>query len=237
MKKKSYFEVSSVVNRWLTVGLVLVIVSLMLSQWSSTFTAASDAIAGSFGKALNTFMRTAVGNGVVSVLFGVGHVLLLEFFRRGMRCSGDRFWVLVALWEVLIGASSLVTAVPWRDTLYAYAHNPTAWDSFRETFLLNYRVLAGMVQLLVSCLCIVRYRGRIRLFGITKLICSLLVSLVGVLFYNWALQATDQQGVILTSYYALQVLMAIIPLVFLRLSMSTRITVQPAEGDSDMQSL
>ena len=31
--------------------------------------------------------------------------------------------------------------------------------------------------------------------------------------------------------------MAIIPLVFLRLSMSTRITVQPAEGDSDMQSL
>lgn len=55
--------------------------------------------------------------------------------------------------------------------------------------------------------------------------------------YNWALQATDQQGVILTSYYALQVLMAIIPLVFLRLSMSTRITVQPAEGDSDMQSL
>lgn len=80
MKKKSYFEVSSVVNRWLTVGLVLVIVSLMLSQWSSTFTAASDAIAGSFGKALNTFMRTAVGNGVVSVLFGVGHVLLLEFF-------------------------------------------------------------------------------------------------------------------------------------------------------------
>ena len=94
MKKKSYFEVSSVVNRWLTVGLVLVIVSLMLSQWSSTFTAASDAIAGSFGKALNTFMRTAVGNGVVSVLFGVGHVLLLEFFRRGMRRSGDRFWVL-----------------------------------------------------------------------------------------------------------------------------------------------
>ena len=187
MKKKSYFEVSSVVNRWLTVGLVLVIVSLMLSQWSSTFTAASDAIAGSFGKALNTFMRTAVGNGVVSVLFGVGHVLLLEFFRRGMRRSGDRFWVLVALWEVLIGASSLVTAVPGRDTLYAYAHNPTAWDSFRETFLLNYRVLAGMVQLLVSCLCIVRYRGRIRLFGITKLICSLLVSLVGVLFYNWAL--------------------------------------------------
>lgn len=91
MKKKSYFEVSSVVNRWLTVGLVLVIVSLMLSQWSSTFTAASDAIAGSFGKALNTFMRTAVGNGVVSVLFGVGHVLLLEFFRRGMRRSGDRF--------------------------------------------------------------------------------------------------------------------------------------------------
>ena len=44
MKKKSYFEVSSVVNRWLTVGLVLVIVSLMLSQWSSTFTAASDEI-------------------------------------------------------------------------------------------------------------------------------------------------------------------------------------------------
>lgn len=75
------------------------------------------------------------------------------------------------------------------------------------------------------------------MFGITKLICSLLVSLVGVLFYNWALQTTDQQGVILTSYYALQVLMAIIPLVFLRLSMSTRITVQPAEGDSDMQSL
>lgn len=71
------------VNRWLTVGLVLVIVSLMLSQWSSTFTAASDAIAGSFGKALNTFMRTAVGNGLVSVLFGVGHVLLLEFFVAG----------------------------------------------------------------------------------------------------------------------------------------------------------
>ena len=65
MKKKSYFEVSSVVNRWLTVGLVLVIVSLMLSQWSSTFTAASDAIAGSFGKALNTLMHTAVGNVVI----------------------------------------------------------------------------------------------------------------------------------------------------------------------------
>lgn len=169
--------------------------------------------------------------------FRRGPCVAFRVFRRGMRRSSDRFWVLVALWEVLIGASSLVTAVPGRDTLYAYAHNPTAWDSFRETFLLNYRVLAGMVQLLVSCLCIVRYRGRIRLFGITKLICSLLVSLVGVLFYNWALQATDQQGVILTSYYALQVLMAIIPLVFLRLSMSTRITVQPAEGDSDMQSL
>ena len=102
MKKKSYFEVSSAVNRWLTVGFVLVIVSLLLSQWSSTFTAASDAIAGPLGKAVNKFMHTAVGNGVVSVLFGVGHVLLLEYFRRGMRRSGDRFWVLVALWEVLI---------------------------------------------------------------------------------------------------------------------------------------
>ena len=166
---------------------------------------------------------------------------------NGRFCAGDSEFVAfameldiyrvpVALWEVLIGASSLVTAVPGRDTLYAYAHNPTAWDNFRETFLLNYRILTGMVQLLVSCLCIVRYRGRIRLFGITKLTCSLLVSLVGVLFYNWALQATDQQGLILTSYYALQVLMAIIPLVFLRLSMSTRIIVQPAEGDSDMHS-
>lgn len=103
MKKKSYFEVSSVVNRWLTVGLVLVIVSLMLSQWSSTFTAASDAIAGSFGKALNTFMRTAVGNGVVSVLFGVGHVLLLEFFVAGC-----------AVLAIVLGACRFVGGAHWR---------------------------------------------------------------------------------------------------------------------------
>lgn len=77
-------------NRWLTVGLVLVIVSLMLSQWSSTFTAASDAIAGSFGKALNTFMRTAVGNGLVSVL-SAWAMCCFRVFRRGMRRSGDRF--------------------------------------------------------------------------------------------------------------------------------------------------
>lgn len=234
MTKKSYFEVSVVASRWLWAGLGLVMIGSLLTLWGETFTAVSSGMAGAVGNALTALMQSGVVRSLLALVMGAGWLLLLDHFRRGMRRVGDRFWMAVALWEVLVAVAAVVSAIPTGGGTYAYAHTPGAWDAFRQTFLLNEQVVSGCIQLLVLCVCVVRYRGRILCYGLLGMICPLLSGYVQALLYGWSTgDGTPVAGFLLWGY-ALRLLLTWVPVVMLRRTMSTRIDVQPAEADGDV---
>ena len=82
MKKKSYFEVSQAVSRWLTAALCVVVVCHVLTAWGNTFAVSTTAPGGMVGRGLSAFVGSAVGSGLVCLLLGGGQVLLLDFLRR-----------------------------------------------------------------------------------------------------------------------------------------------------------
>lgn len=234
MKKKSYFEVSQAVSRWLTAALCVVVVCHVLTAWGNTFAVSTTAPGGMVGRGLSTFVGSAVGSGLVCLLLGGGQVLLLDFLRRGMRRLGDHSWCVVAFWELLVVLSAVVKAIPGGGGRFSYAHTPSAWDSFRDTFLANGAVLSGLTLLVVAALCVCLYRGRVRWYGIAAMVCPLLWSAWGVLCFRWSTSLAAPSTAILLSYFAVQAVMAIVPAVLLRRTMSTRVDVRPAEGDSDV---
>lgn len=236
MTKKSYFEVSPVASRWLWAGLAMVMVCKLLTLWGDTFALSGGSVAGSLGSGLTLLMQSGVVRALVSVLNGTGWVLLLEHFRRGMRHSGSRFWVAVALWEVLVAVAAVVAAIPTGGGVYAYAHTPGAWDEFRQTFLVNEQMVSGCVQLLVLCVCCVRYRGRLRCFGLLGMVCPVLAAMVEAQLYQWGTTGeAPVQGYLLLGYVARLLLFWVVA-VALRRTMSTRIDVQPASADGDVAS-
>lgn len=236
MTKKSYFEVSPVASRWLWAGLGMVMTGTLLSLWGDTFTSVSSGMAGALGDALTRFMQSGVVRALVSLVLGAGWLVLLEHFRRGMRRSGSRFWMAVALWEVLVAVASVVAAIPTGGGVYAYAHTPGAWDEFRQTFLTNEEVVSGCVQLLVLCVCMVRYRGRLLYYGLSGVVCPLLSGYVAALIYGWSTTGDAPMSGYLLIGYVVRLLLCWVPVVMLRRTMSTRIDVQPASADGDVAS-
>ena len=234
MRKKSYFEVSPVASRWLWAGLGMVMTATLLSLWGDTFTTLSSGTAGAPGDALTRFMQSGVARALVSLVSGAGWLVLLEHFRRGMRRSGSRFWMAVALWEVLVAVASVVAAVPAGGGVYAYAPTPGAWDEFRQTFLANEEVVSGCVQLLVLCVCMVRYRGRLLCYGLSGVVCPLLSAYVAALIYGWSTAGGSPVPDYLLTGYAVRLLLLWVPVVMLRRTMSTRIEVEPESADGDV---
>lgn len=234
-KREKYFEVSGGVSAWLTGALWVSLVALVLDHWASCFGPTGGGYGGMVGRWASELMYSGFGGGLVRLLGGVATVLMLEWLRRSVRRAGSQAWTLVALWEVLVGSAAVVAAIPGSDPLYAYAHVPTVWDTFRETFLQNERVVSGCVQLAVAVMAMVRFGGRVFLYGLSLVACPLVsAALMAALMPLWE-RGGGVGTTLALGWQSFDLLMDAIPLVLLRLSMRARVIVGEAEGDSDVR--
>lgn len=233
-KREKYFEVSGGVSAWLSGALVVSLLALALDHWAGCFGPTGGGYGGAAGRWASELMYSGFGGGLVRLLGGAATVLMLEWLRRSVRRSGCRWWPVLALWEVILGAAAVVAAVPGSDPLYAYAHVPTAWDAFRETFLGNERIVSGCVQGAVAVLAMVRYGGRVFLYGLSLVVCPVVsAALMAALMPLWARGGGAGEALAL-GWQAIDLLADAVPLVLLRLSMRARVIVGEAEGDGDV---
>lgn len=233
-KRTSYFEVSPKEAAWLTVAAVVATVAMALTHWADVFGPTGGGYGGLLGRWTSQLMWSPLGGGLVKTVGAAATVLLLERMRRGMRRAGSRAWTLVALWQLLIGVAAVIGAVPGANPLYAYAHVPTAWDAFRDTFLQNERVVAGCVQLGVALAAMVGFGGRVRAYGASLVACPVAsAALLGALMPQWA--AADHPDTALAFLWqAVDLVADLVPLLLLRLTMSPRVAIGEEEGDGDV---
>lgn len=235
--KKKHFEVSRTEGICATAALAVVATATVVTHWGELSGDAGAQIAAVMSAADGGVGSNTVAQSVAEVLLAAGQVTLLELLRRAMKhVSKAGAWI-VGLWAVLTAVAAVVAAVPEASATYAYAHTPTAWDSFRATFLANNNILCGLLQVATAAVCAIRFGGRALAYGISLIVCPLVAgALTAVAMTLWQ-QAEGAPGAAAWGCQAAAVVAVIVPAALLRLAMTSRREAEPCAEDGDVSHL
>lgn len=131
----------------------------------------------------------------------------------------------------------LLAAVPEASATYAYAHTPTAWDSFRATFLANNSILCGLLQVATAAVCAIRFRGRALAYGLSLIVCPLVAGALTASAMTLWQQSGGAPGAAAWGCQTAAVVTGIVPAALLRLAMTSRREAEPCAEDGDVSHL
>lgn len=235
--KKKHFEVSRTEGICATAALALVTAATVVTHWGELSGSAGAQVAAMVGAAgAGVGSNTAV-QGIGAVLLAAGQVTLLELLRRAMRHVAKAGAWTVGLWAVLTAIGAVVAAVPEASATYAYAHTPTAWDSFRATFLANNSILCGLLQVATAAVCAIRFRGRALAYGLSLIVCPLVAGALTASAMTLWQQSGGAPGAAAWGCQTAAVVTGIVPAALLRLAMTSRREAEPCAEDGDVSHL
>lgn len=235
--KKKHFEVSRTEGICATAALALVAVATVVTHWGELSGSAGAQIAAIMDAADGGVGSNTVVQGVGAVLLAAGQVALLELLRRAMKHEAKAGMWIVGLWAALTAIAAVVAAVPEASATYAYAHTPTAWDSFRATFLANNNILCGLLQVATAVVCAVRFSGRALAYGLSLIICPLVAGALTATAMTLWQQSGGDPGAAAWGCQAAAVVVGIVPAALLRIAMTSRREAEPCAEDGDVSHL
>lgn len=235
--KRKHFEVSRTEGICATAALALVAAATMVTHWGELSGSAGAQIAAVVGTAQGGVGSNTAVQGIGAVLLAAGQVTLLELLRRAMKREAKAGAWMAGLWAVLTAIAAVVAAVPEAPATYAYAHTPTAWDSFRATFLANNSILCALLQVATAVVCAIRFRGRAMLYGLSLIACPLAEGALTAAAMTLWQQSGGAPGAAAWGCQAAAVVVVMAPAALLRLAMTSRREAEPCAEDGDVSHL
>ena len=228
------FKISAVQSETLNWNIGLFIVFSLVNivdHWTGAPTEGSTSLTETFA----TVQSSSAIQIAESILVCATQLVMWEVFRRCLNNS-KHFILQLALFVIMVLSVLGTAAVCYRALLPAHdlmMETPRE-EALIQTFRGYNNVVIGLLNLFLGIGLIRKFRGSIRLYGMSLIICPILIFLTGGVFYymynevgGLSMTAIDTYGTILT---LIVFVLGLIPAIALRGSMSSDIPDEEVMG-------
>ena len=228
------FKISAVQSETLNWNIGLFIVFSLVNivdHWTGAPTEGSTSLTETFA----TVQSSSAIQIAESILVCATQLVMWEVFRRCLNNS-KRFILQLALFVIMVLSVLGTAAVCYKALLPAHdlmMETPRE-EALIQTFRGYNNVVIGLLNLFLGIGLIRKFRGSIRLYGMSLIICPILIFLTGGVFYymynevgGLSMTAIDTYGTILT---LIVFVLGLIPAIALRGSMSSDIPDEEVMG-------
>lgn len=234
--KKRFFEVSKKTSSFLgcTLGIYLVV---ELFKELGQYLGLARVSRGPIIYGISRITQSGVGDVLISLVIAGSIIIMYEALRRALSKDNSLLKYIVLAMMTLIVCDFLVGLVPdFNGSNYQNYMQPSRLDTFSERFKTVGTSVEGLLEMVLAIGLMIKYRGKILIYGGAVLVCHFLSGLLSAVFMN--LYSADPLAYIPKGYAKIAIIsnyiLMVLPMVFLKLTMKHQV-VYESEKDGDLK--